>query len=1048
MADDMSACYHDGPTLILGPANSGKIGRVLRWWEERLPKRAVLVAPTGPDARRLSLRMARRTRGLVGQDPALTFDGLVRLILSRSPHYATDFERALIAARLLRDTELEGLASLVHLPGASVALARLLEQLGQSGKDPGELDKVLARWGATDPQAGSLSRDIRKLVKGYVQALAGLALSDRPSVVREAIPRVPSWDRPVALYGFTSFTEGQRLLIEELSGRVDVLVAFTHDPAKTLNLTTPDEMSWWRSRAGQIIEVEVRTRAYTSESVAYLDRFFMDEVDGHPQPPPASSEGRGVQFLLASGRRAEAELAAEKIADLLRGGLAPGEIGVVVRHVRQWSGLLARVFDSCNIPCRIDDRRTLRETGLGHAFLKALQAVVRDDAEALLTYLRSPYSGVTLEETADLELIYRRGVSRGARAVAEICESLVPGPADLLCPVSRLWEIIEPSTPGPEGAPPSVPDGGPLTFAPMKAEGLVRDMFLSSLRRSLPCSRAAEEDARAFQTLRAALTAITGMVGEDASGVSKDVSAEGSADRRTSDPENRRVYNPENRGTCDNEVRGSSTLLDPVLILRSLAQAVVFGGEPENDDAVQVLSVQRARARRFQAVFVLGLVDGEFPGPTDSPSLLSSAQRARLDRVGGGGILPIEIDQEAALFASAISRPWRLLFLSARDAEDDGSECVPSHYWQSAQELFGLEQSGCAHRTLADQVFAPDRASSRRHYLRACAACGRAPHPATAGAQPSAAPRRWVGPPTQLTHPIVLDELRSAECFSPSDLEAYASCPFRWFVERVIGAQELDAGLDNRVVGELLHRVLSMTYQELSAAGLLPLHAESVEEAKRTAYALIDELTRSEECPGSPAERRLTARRLQRLSRNVFLAEASARSSLVLSETEMWIGGRHGIDVGDLKIRGRIDRVDSTPDGQGLFILDYKSGSIPAGSALGTEDGLQLPLYMMGLAAERPGVEVVGGAYLSARDGKWSGLVGKERREIFGPAMRGLTVLSEEDREELFRTTHEVAGEAVAGMRAGIIAPRADRKCPSWCDLGPVCRAHRGRQGR
>ncbi len=62
--------------------------------------------------------MAERTGGLVGQSQAVTFDGLVRLILGRSPRYATDLERALIAARLLHGLDLEALGSHAHLPGS------------------------------------------------------------------------------------------------------------------------------------------------------------------------------------------------------------------------------------------------------------------------------------------------------------------------------------------------------------------------------------------------------------------------------------------------------------------------------------------------------------------------------------------------------------------------------------------------------------------------------------------------------------------------------------------------------------------------------------------------------------------------------------------------------------------------------------------------------------------------------------------------------------------------------------------------------------------
>jgi hypothetical protein len=39
-----------------------------------------------------------------------------------------------------------------------------------------------------------------------------------------------------------------------------------------------------------------------------------------------------------------------------------------------------------------------------------------------------------------------------------------------------------------------------------------------------------------------------------------------------------------------------------------------------------------------------------------------------------------------------------------------------------------------------------------------------------------------------------------------------------------------------------------------------------------------------------------------------------------------------------------------------------------------------------------------------------------------------------------------VAQAVAAGMREGVIAPKSDRECPSWCDLGPVCRSRQGGQ--
>ena len=79
----------------------------------------------------------------------------------------------------------------------------------------------------------------------------------------------------------------------------------------------------------------------------------------------------------------------------------------------------------------------------------------------------------------------------------------------------------------------------------------------------------------------------------------------------------------------------------------------------------------------------------------------------------------------------------------------------------------------------------------------------------------------------------------------------------------------------------------------------------------------------------APAEKRLAIWRLRRMVRRVFQLESASRSALATAETETTVGGRAGVDIGGIKIRGRIDRIDADPEADRLFVLDYKSGSIP-----------------------------------------------------------------------------------------------------------------------
>ena len=765
----------------------------------------------------------------------------------------------------------------------------------------------------------------------------------------------------------------------DLSRRREVLLTFSYDRSRPINLSTRAEVAWWQGMAVEVVNLAPLARAYSSPAVAYLERYLMSDA-ARPEPPPAYSGSEGVRFLLASGQRNEAELAAQHISNLIREGFRPGGIAVIVRRVGEWSTLLGHVFDSCGIPYHADDRRVLEQTGIGHAFLSALRGVSLDDAEGVLAYLRSPYSGLALEDVSDLELRYRRGSARGARVLTHVGGSMFPGS------VGPLWGMINRGSDGPR-------------LDPAAAEDLVRRMMIAGLRDSMVGGPEIEEDADAFRAMQAAFAALTGLAAEgDGLG-----------------------------------------FLEPQTVLHSLVQIAVPGSRSEGGDAVQILSVQRARARRFDVVVLLGLVEGEFPGRADKASLLTSAQRAGLDRLGGGLFTP-ETDQEGALFVSAVSRAWQLLFLSARDADDGGGETMPSHFWYSAKALLGMDEHDHESRTLEDQVFKMDSAPSLRHYLRACALRGCAPHPASGSEATRATGRSWRCPSSRLMAPAVLAELEAVESFSPSSLEAYLGCPFVWFVARVIGIDDVDFELDGRLVGQLLHSALSATYRELAAARALPLRPESVPEGERLAFAIIDGLVGGDDCPGTAAERRLVAWRLKRLTRNLFDMETSAGGSLVLSETEVSVGGPRGVDVGGLRIRGRIDRLEAAPGKRELFVLDYKTGAIPAASAIGTKHGL----HLMALSAERPGVEVVGGAYISLSDKKRVGVVAAGSEGLLGSGVDGCRVLNDAGMEELFRTTRGAALGAAAGMRAGIIGPRADRQCPSWCRLGPACRARRG----
>ncbi len=970
----MSAATQSGISLVLGPPNSGKRGLALEWWQERLERRPLVVMPTAPDARDMSAEMARRMGGLVGQAPALTFTGLVETVLGRSARLVGEFERALLVAEALRSVPLEALGPVAHLPGVGNAADRLLQDLGESGRQVAEVSDVLKLWATAEPDAAPLARDVQRLLTAYQEALERLGLTDQPSAVQMATAAAAGWSSPVALCGFTSFTRGQRALVQRLSRETEVLVTLSHERESGYGLCAPREAEWWIEQADEIIDVSPRTRAYASAAIAHLERFLLSgEIPS--SDPPAQKEGEGVRFLLSSGRRAEAMSVAEQVARLIRAGFDPGGIAIVVRQVRTWGRLLGDVFASCGIPYQTDASERLGETGLGYAFLQALRGMVADDADALLSFLRSPYAGAASEEVCDLETRYRQGVARGASALCVLTDR-------------RTMEALEPVM----AMVRRLPGAPAVRSLDLAAAGvLARRMLLATVKGTTVGSMELEADARAFRALQAALEAMG-------------------------------RWTPE---------------AEPQIALRLLAQAGVPAPPQTDLGAVQIVSAKRARARRFDAVFVLGLVEGEFPGQPDVPSLLSAGRRLALDRVAGE-LLPSDPESDRALFVGAATRAWRLLYLSARDTEDDGGEAVPSRFWSEAKALLGAGQDSHEWRTLADQVFRAGSAPSLRHYLRARAAEGRG-----LGAVGVMVPA-WRRVPDRLTEPEVLTELQGLDCFSPSALESYAGCPFAWFVDRVVGREELEAELDGRVLGDLIHGVLSRCYRSLQEDGLLPLAPERLAEAQKRADALIGQEVEGPDCPGSAAERRVAAFKLRSMARRLFQAEAASGGCLVFQTAEVRVGAADGVDIGGLRVRGRIDRIDGTPDGEGRFVLDYKSGSIPSPSAIGTAEGLQLPLYLLALEAEEQGPGTLGGAYVSLSEGAVSGVVNAGREGLLGARAGRCRSLEEAEWRTLGEQVLGIAQTAAEGMRAGIIAPKADRACPAWCDLAPACRSRQG----
>ena len=191
---------------------------------------------------------------------------------------------------------------------------------------------------------------------------------------------------------------------------------------------------------------------------------------------------------------------------------------------------------------------------------------------------------------------------------------------------------------------------------------------------------------------------------------------------------------------------------------------------------------------------------------------------------------------------------------------------------------------------------------------------------------------------------------------SPTSLELYRRCPFKYFSRYLLGLEEeeeVDEMLTPLERGRILHDVLQEGFEawDGGAEGPRAVTAENYEEAlgifRDVAMKKIRPEHRRVELPrlfggaGEPgAVEWLLRRELARGPLVRRLVEYGFQSPLRLER------GPRGESPWFVRIKGRVDRADLDKGG-GLHVYDYKSGRAPESAVT-----LQVPLYAMCLSQE------------------------------------------------------------------------------------------------
>jgi ATP-dependent helicase/DNAse subunit B len=408
-------------------------------------------------------------------------------------------------------------------------------------------------------------------------------------------------------------------------------------------------------------------------------------------------------------------------------------------------------------------------------------------------------------------------------------------------------------------------------------------------------------------------------------------------------------------------------------------------------DVVHVFDVFEARQWELPVVFVCGMTERHFPQYHREDPLLDDAARRR-----AGLTTSAELQrEERSLFHLATTRATAKTVVSYARFDEKGDATLPSFF-------------------LDDMPVSKNVASCEIRVR---------PRPSRSVSGLSGLEGRRIADPEMLRRLAI--EHRT---LSPSSIERFLQCAFQFFAERSLRLRPRPAAprdrLDMLVQGSIIHAAI---------AGL--------EEMPLLGAAVFEDVFATEISKRRiPGGYRTEAVRLEMLRNfTAFLAERSVSSGFAPGWTAR-VEEKFKIALTpDLSVRGRIDRLETGPNGEAL-VIDYKysAPNTIRDRVKGQDDGevVQAGLYLLA-AVKEFGLTPAGMLYCGLKkEVKWGG---------WHLPLAGLEKAGENcTRDRLDELTEAAAATAVTvfeSIASGEISVRpADESKCAWCDYRDICR--------
>jgi ATP-dependent helicase/DNAse subunit B len=1100
---------------------------------ERVPGSTLWLAPTWRAAAATRDRVMDGIRDGCLSPAVMTFDHFAEAVLkaSREPVRPLSRSAKRQLVRLLLDEHLQAGRIRHFLPiartgGLVELVCELISELKRLDIWPDRFRDACRSRGMTAKDA-----ELWAIYEAYQQVLNEHHLYDAEGrfwsarrLLRDGCRAPFERLRLVVVDGFTDFTPPQHEILQILGEWVAELRitlsldeeprrgGLFHKPARTL-----EELC--RRHARLVVERAARPAESDWPAMAHLEAHLF----ANPRQMRPASDTGGVEILAASRQLGEIELIGSRIKRMLTTGTAatggrparPGDVAVVFRSLDDVEGLVRETFGKLGIPFVLESGQPLDRS----MALAALVGLVRLDVEdwpfrGLLAVLSNTYFRPTWPEWQDglavvaaERAIRRLQIPRGRTSLLEQLER--EGDRSTGTNGTEWHSALQGSSTGTNesGAPGAnqPPEGAADAAEERQREAQLAWALLVRLARALdalPERATLGQWADAWRGL-GGKTGLLGTIEDDERSSEEELPA--APPPSLSSTRFDRIAWETLRNTLHASDRlARSVRRAPPELDRSEALAALVDTlgsvrvRPSLDESgrVRVLSAASARALRIPYLFFAGLAERSFPPPDGHDRLYSDAEQRAL--IEGGLPLAARTDrsfEEMLVFYEVMTRASRRLFFSYPALDEAAQPLSASPYLEEVDQACGPGRILRTEVRDLRPIPAHDEPLSVAEFRVKAVSAGLEGDVSLLAGLVQSEPRAGLAE-------AVLAGLRMVEArgdrtrfgpaegilagraaqrematrfgpawtFTATELEQYASCPYQFFLERVLGIEpleDLDLTVDYRARGRLAHVGLADFHQRVNEHGGGPTSPATL--APPDYQRLLDQTRQrlTEHVTPTPLDAALHEVDLRLWTRwandyrqqhqdydaywkdcevpprptwfEASFGHARRRTGPRSTERPLELAAPEGA----IRIAGRIDRIDTgvVAGGAVFNVIDYKTGTssryTPADLAAGT--ALQLPLYAMAaqevLLADVQAVPLRAGYWLLQRNGF------QPKRALEMYARRDDRLAPRPEWEELRRGVVAMVAKIVEEIRGGRFrVTSADAQCTRFCPFRTVCR--------